>query len=428
MAMSNCKMSVESTEYYLSGTVHSDEADIAPPEWFVSAVHQKGSGSWGITDGCAWQGEEHERAFIELARGWEPGGQFSMARNHAHPDRVALHDFTFAPAKSVAVAWAMADEQTADLIEMAQARAVRWALGILAQFAICRLGKGGINKQPAEIVGVLFSHGASRSLDPHLHTHAVLMNMTPRSASTSAALDMRRVLFNAGVVASHYNVELANQLRELGFDVESTKEGGSFELAHVPAHVHDMFSTRRKVIENMVKRSRTGSDHVPHRARTCRAQYQRAVWATRTGKRHMSIASLRKRWRERAEMVGYDAAELFLQQRLKRGKAVHLPFDCLLEQAEKRLLSEMHGREWIDGRHAEIEVLKALTGWCNGGQAREVFQSLRGALLRPSEVGRALAWWDSERYVLDNKCAVTREPKHHDSQADHQHDVSSRTR
>lgn len=412
MAMNYCKMRAENTVYYLAGTDSSDESDIALPKWFVSAVHRNGSGSWGISDACAWQGREHERAFIQLARGWEPGGQFSMARNHAHSARVALHDFTFAPSKSVTVAWALADEETARLIELAQERAVRWALSILAQSVVCRLGRGGIDKQPAEIVGTLFMHGTSRSLDPHLHTHSVLFNMTPRSAESCAALELRRVMVNSGVVACHYNAELAMQLREIGFEVESTKEGGSFELAHVSAHVCDTFSSRRAVIENMVRRSSTGDALVQHRARTHRARYQRAVWTTRTDKRHVPLITLRQLWRERAELGGYDAAELYRLQRLKRGVAADLPFSCLYEQAKKWLLSKMDARAWMEGSEAEVEVLKSLTGWCNAAKARQVFFTLKDELLSRTEAEDSVAWWRPFRYKFTNKCAILEQSDH----------------
>lgn len=417
MSMTHSKMKADQVAYYLSGTRASGEFETARPVWFKTEAHRGGSCPWGIQDGRVWEGEDDEQAFISLASGWEPGRRFPLSRNHASESRVALHDFTFSPPKSVSVAWALADDQTARLIEVVHEQAVRAALLIVAQSSICRLGRAGVNKQPAELMGVLFGHGESRSLDPNLHVHAVVMNMTPRTSTSSAALELRRALANSGVAACHYNAELAIQLADMGFEVIPTRQGGSFELAHVSAQVRDMFSTRRASIENMVKVSSTGGAHVPHSFKASRARYQRATWVTRPEKEHWPQQVLKARWRERARQIGYDFSELFVQQRRRRGQAARLGFMELQERARQDLHRALACRDWIKETEAEVAVLKSLVALSSAAEARQIFINLKEELLSHHSVHETEArWWEPKRWVLD-QCTLAALSRPSDTQS-----------
>jgi conjugative relaxase-like TrwC/TraI family protein len=94
------------------------------------------------------------------------------------------------------------------------------------------------------LVAASFTHGVSRALDPHLHTHIVLVNMSQGPDDRWRALDTRALWENARAAGSLHEAELRWELSErLG--VEWTPYGkGSHRMAGIDERVLRAFSTR----------------------------------------------------------------------------------------------------------------------------------------------------------------------------------------
>lgn len=134
-------------------------------------------------------------------------------------------------------------------------RAVRIALSELENFAETRVRRLGKNesRETRNLVGATFQHETSRELDPHLHTHCVLMNATydPMEGRWKA-LQTEGMYRAQSFVQNLYYHELCKGLRLLGYEV--TNNPRDFEITGVPAQVIERFSKRHAQIDRETRK------------------------------------------------------------------------------------------------------------------------------------------------------------------------------
>ena len=169
------------------------------------------------------------------------------------PGGPRFFDFQVAAPKSVSV-MSMFDER---LIE-AHRESVRIAMAELERLAAVRVRDGeNVRTNNYATTGKLvyaeFMHDTSRALDPQLHTHNVVCNVTRADDGRYKALEtleMCRAIRYAGKV---YHNEMAARCRELGYETVETRDRKGdviwYDLACVPADVMERFSKRRQQIE-----------------------------------------------------------------------------------------------------------------------------------------------------------------------------------
>lgn len=169
------------------------------------------------------------------------------------PGGPRFFDFQVAAPKSVSV-MSMFDER---LIE-AHRESVRIAMAELERLAAVRVRDGeNVRTNNYATTGKLvyaeFMHDTSRALDPQLHTHNVVCNVTRTDDGRYKALEtleMCRAIRYAGKV---YHNEMAARCRELGYETVETRDRKGnviwYDLACVPADVMERFSKRRQQIE-----------------------------------------------------------------------------------------------------------------------------------------------------------------------------------
>src|SRR3546814_11098781 len=84
-----------------------------------------------------------------------------------------------------------------------------------------RIDGGVIEKTTGRLIWARFTEHAARELDPHLHTHVVVMNITDeRDGSKKVSLETRAMFAVQMAAGQVYRNELAHLLRERGYDVE----------------------------------------------------------------------------------------------------------------------------------------------------------------------------------------------------------------
>src|SRR5699024_1927700 len=111
-----------------------------------------------------------------------PSGEDVIAWVNEQRDQVkqavAGYDFTFSPAKSVSVLWALSDEKTAAKIASLHHRAVAESLEWAEQnAAFTRRGTNGIEQVATRgLIASEFTHFDTRSGDPDLHSHVLVSN------------------------------------------------------------------------------------------------------------------------------------------------------------------------------------------------------------------------------------------------------------
>ncbi len=164
----------------------------------------------------------------------------------------------------------------------------------------------------------LFRHDTSRALDPQLHTHAVIQNMVLGSDGKWTALSNEDIYRNKMLIGAVYRNELARNLEEIGYQVESRGAHGVAEIRGVSAELMEGFSKRRAEIEAAL--DERGADQSAVNSAL-------AALATRKGKQNgIDRTELRDAWEKEAAQLGTSKEDLaqLRDQAVHRG-ATRLP-------------------------------------------------------------------------------------------------------
>ena len=210
-----------------------------------------------------WLGELAE--VFGLRGGIVTSGEFSLFQKNINPKTYGkltqknipggprFFDFQCAAPKSVSV-MSLFDER---LME-AHIESVRIAMSELEKFAAVRVRHGeNVRTNNYETTGQLiyaeFTHDTSRELDPQLHTHNVVCNVTRSHDGKFKALEtleMCRAIRYAGKV---YHNAMASKCRELGYDTVDVRDRKGnivwYDLKCVSDELMERFSKRRIAIE-----------------------------------------------------------------------------------------------------------------------------------------------------------------------------------
>lgn len=155
-------------------------------------------------------------------------------------------DVTFSAPKSLSIQALIAGDKR---IELAHDKAVEVALSHYESHLTTRQRQNGhIEKHLTHsLVSAIFRHQTSRELDPQLHSHAVVLNITQkddgswRSVSSESLYKMQRELDEI------YKYELESRVNELGYQTSKTDNG--FEIKGIPQKTIDTFSKRSLQVE-----------------------------------------------------------------------------------------------------------------------------------------------------------------------------------
>ena len=145
-----------------------------------------------------------------------------------------------------------------------------------------------------------FRHIASRNLDPQLHTHTVIANMTRDGEGRWKSIEPTLLHRNARLIGAYYRNELSRRLLEKGYSIEPAMAGRlpSFEIAGYDRGLLAAFSTRRREI--LAYMEEKGWDHGA-------AAAQVAALATRRKKAEPLRSMLHTIWSDRAREAGHES-------------------------------------------------------------------------------------------------------------------------
>src|SRR5580692_4773559 len=171
---------------------------------------------------------------------------------HEHANRRVFYDFTISPPKSVSIAALVGNDKR--IIE-AHDEAVQVAMRQLQTYAATRVRTQGQYAQriTGNTVGAVFRHDTSRALDPHLHSHCILINATHDAVEGRwKALEACEMVTAQKFVRNVYYHELVRSLQKFGYGVENNPRG-DFEIAGVSKELIDRFSKRHREIDEKTK-------------------------------------------------------------------------------------------------------------------------------------------------------------------------------
>lgn len=206
------------------------------------------------------EGNVDLEAFTNVLHGRLPNGVElgkEVSGNHVHRPG---HDFTFSAPKSVSMLILAGGDKR---LLQAHIESVKETLAIMEQTISARDTKDGITSivPTGKMVAALFTHDTSRNLDPAIHTHAVVANVTELNGKWKAlATD---AIYGAGFIETMYRHQVSfgriyrNSLKAktetLGYETELT--GGKHDLWEIkgfPEAVLEEFSSRHREISAQV--------------------------------------------------------------------------------------------------------------------------------------------------------------------------------
>ncbi len=277
--------------------------------------HRRAS-AWAGTGAAALglEGEVDGETFRAVLEGRVPDGSGRRLGRMGKDGAVAHRpgrDLTLSAPKSVSLAALVGGD--ARIVD-AHDRAVRVSLGWVERNAAeTRMKDPGTGRMVRALgqrmVAATFRHDTSRSLDPQLHTHAVIANMLQGEDGRWRTMANERLYASKMLLGALYRAELARGLERLGYRIEKTHADGRFEVGGVSREVVEAFSTRRAAIEAAMAGREAGAPADDQRL---------AEWAallTRAYKRDVDKATLREAWTRQAEALGLDAQGLVAEAR-----------------------------------------------------------------------------------------------------------------
>lgn len=274
--------------YYTVGDYYTKGAD----------EHSEWGGALAADLGLS--GKVDPAMFRELLAGKVAGQQLGRQRHEGGIEHHPGWDFAVNAPKSVSIMALVAGDER---IIAAHERAVGAALSYLEEHATLRRRDDGkiVHETTGRVLVARFTEHASRELDPHLHTHAVVLNMTNREdGGPMASLETRAMYAEQMTAGQVYRNDLAHSVRELGYEIDSDPRTGLFEIRDVPAHLMHAFSQRAEQIEAYAKEHGLEGQ----------AARRQAFYATRPAKERIGLKELHGRWAKRSAAEQEKLGEL----------------------------------------------------------------------------------------------------------------------
>ncbi|WP_454883055.1 MobF family relaxase [Sphingomonas oryzagri] len=274
---------------------------------------------WGgrIAADLGLQGPVDTTMFEDLLAGDVCGQQLGRHRRDGTIEHHPGWDFAVNAPKSVSI---MALVRGDTRIVEAHEKAVGTALSYIEEHAQLRRRDGGeiVHETTERLIFARFTEHASRELDPHLHTHVVILNMTNREdGDPMASLETRAMYAEQMTAGQIYRNDLAHRLRELGYEINFDPRRGLFEIVGVP----------EPLLHDMSQRAEQIDQHAREHGFTGQAARRRSFYETRGPKLKASLDELRLRWTDRAKPYERKLAKLEDQvaERGERDIAVDRP-------------------------------------------------------------------------------------------------------
>lgn len=257
-------------------------------------------------------------------------------------------DVTFSVPKSVSILWALGDAPTRAAVMAAFEAAVDAGVSYLDRHAAVA-GRGRDRVRGTGLTAAAFTHATSRRLDPQLHTHVVVANLTETHGGAFRALDGTALYAHVRACAYLAGAQLRHELTQrLGVAWRWVRTGTA-EVDGIPRSAIDVVSQRRQEIEALAEDLDVQSA-IGRRALTMRS---------RTPKHAASLAALHGEWSERLTAVGFDAAAH--RACLDRVRATVPPLDACTAFVDQCLGAD--GLTAASATFARQDVIEAVADW-----------------------------------------------------------------
>jgi conjugative relaxase-like TrwC/TraI family protein len=224
-------------------------------------------GEWGgeLANSFNLEGEPKYEDFSAYLRGFTPSGEKIVAsaggkdlidqetgkvKKTGH--RAGI-DMTFSCPKSVSVL-AFTDPRIEEAFKEAVSSTMSYAEDkYVKSNTRVRQEDGSYKTRQDSGGGMLYTsfvHKTSRELDPQLHSHCVVYNMTKGSTGKTKVMNNSELYKNKFLLGQMFRTNLADKVKELGYKIEITDpQKGFFEIAGVGHKITGDLSLRSKQIK-----------------------------------------------------------------------------------------------------------------------------------------------------------------------------------
>lgn len=229
------------------------------------------------------------KALERLCAGQHPAtGEKLGVRDKGAKRRVCYFGQISAP-KDVSIALLVGGDRR---IETWWQEAVQETLLEVEAVTATRVRRGGVNadRVTGNMVAAVVTHDSSRALDPQLHTHMCILNVTfDPSEQRWKGVQPYGYLRHQGFFREVCYNRLAQRMREGGYELES-QPGIGFTIQGFPGRLRTEFSERRAAILAVAR----------ERGAATQDELQAIAAETRAAKTHAAATSLRAGWEARA--------------------------------------------------------------------------------------------------------------------------------
>ncbi len=279
-------------------------------KYFVKNYYHQGKSRW------SGQGAEklglsgaidNEQEFSNVIEGRSLDGSEQLNARVLKPkERRAALDCTFSAPKSVSLMALVGGDLR---LIAAHHQALKEVIALMeTRYACTRVtdGNGRHRENTGNLVVAQFDHIESRDLDPHLHTHCLVMNMTQTSDGKWMSLVNGEIFANKKFLGMTYQSFLAREIQKLGYEVEQ-RQHGQFEIKGFKQQDLEAFSKRRQQILATAGANSTWAE-------------RNQVWDnTRKRKEKVTEDELKSLWQQEAADLGIS----FVQQKQPQPEVVN---------------------------------------------------------------------------------------------------------
>jgi conjugative relaxase-like TrwC/TraI family protein len=164
--------------------------------------------------------------FTALCKGLRPDDLTKLTQRQKE-NRRCLYDLTASAPKSVSIMTLLGGDTR---LIAAHEKAVTAALEAAQELARVRVRKGAAaatnqRRATGNLIAARFQHTESRALDPQLHTHCIIFNVTYDPVEQKQkAMDARTLYDQSHQLTQTYRDHLSQSLRELGYELYLDKQ------------------------------------------------------------------------------------------------------------------------------------------------------------------------------------------------------------
>lgn len=344
LSMSNVSSVASAASYYAEDNYYSQDENRAMSAWAGKGAEMLGlSGAVDPADFVKILSGELGDEKLGRITGTGPDGE--LLREH-RPG----FDVTLSAPKSVSIVAEVGER--ADVRDAHEAAVTKVLEYIEKHFAGARVTEAGETRfeLTGNVVAGRFAHTTSRDLDPQTHTHLVIANATMTSSGHWRSISNELIYKHQHLLGKIYDTELAANLREKGYRLESTQDG-RWEIAGITREQVEHFSQRSQAIDERLEKFGLSRDTANA------AQREDAALRTRDSKSTVDHEALREEWKERAQAVGVDFARI----EADRLAGLERPTDPATredktDEAVRFAIAHLTERESVVDRHGVLET------------------------------------------------------------------------